>query len=306
MRLTLNRFWRRPRATSTAAQGQDSAEDQAIQVGLQIRQRRDDLGISLRELALQTRITTPVLEALERGWRDRLPERTYLSAMVTRLEQALSVPAGSLAAVLPAPADNPLIAQKRHGLRRFTPGSIDVVTTWQGSLLYGIVIAVSLVAVNRQQRALIEQNSLNLEPVRAALTPAASSAEQRTPTTLLRGLRPLENLSDQPPERWLSALRQADASRPGVLEMTLSQASAVTVRSGSGDRLQLQATQGSITLSLKQPLTISISPAPQANDQVLWNGAVLLPDDGRPGTYSMPRTAEAPASDRPQTAPLSP
>ena len=153
MRLTLNRFWRRPRATSTAAQGQDSAEDQAIQVGLQIRQRRDELGISLRELALQTRITTPVLEALERGWRDRLPERTYLSAMVIRLEQALSVPAGSLAAVVPAPADNPLDAQKRHGLRRFTPGSIDVVTTWQGSLLYGIVIAVSLVAVNRQQRA---------------------------------------------------------------------------------------------------------------------------------------------------------
>ena len=108
MRLTLNRFWRRPRATSTAAQGQDSAEDQAIQVGLQIRQRRDELGISLRELALQTRITTPVLEALERGWRDRLPERTYLSAMVIRLEQALSVPSGSLAAVLPAPADNPL------------------------------------------------------------------------------------------------------------------------------------------------------------------------------------------------------
>ena len=112
-----------------------------------------------------------------------------------------------------------------------------MLTTWQGSLLYGIVIAVNLVAVNRQQRALIEQNSLNLEPVRAALTPAASIAEQGTPTTLLRELRPLENLSDQPPERWLSALRQADASRPGVLEMTLSQASAVTVRSGGGDRL---------------------------------------------------------------------
>ena len=86
----------------------------------------------------------------------------------------------------------------------------------------------------------------------------------------------------------------------------MSQASAVTVRSGGGDRLQLQATQGSITLSLMQPLTISISPAPQATDQMLWNGAVLLPDAGQPGSYSMPRTAEAPASDRPQTAPLSP
>ena len=39
-----------------------------------MKQRREAGGLTLRELALETRITTPVIEALERGWSDRLPE----------------------------------------------------------------------------------------------------------------------------------------------------------------------------------------------------------------------------------------
>ena len=46
-----------------------------------MKQRREAGGLTLRELALETRITTPVIEALERGWSDRLPERAYLASM---------------------------------------------------------------------------------------------------------------------------------------------------------------------------------------------------------------------------------
>ena len=53
-----------------------------LAAGQRLRLRREERGLSLRDLALQTRISAAVLEAIERGWRDRLPEATYLRTMV--------------------------------------------------------------------------------------------------------------------------------------------------------------------------------------------------------------------------------
>ena len=167
------------------------------------------------------------------------------------------------------------------------------------------MIGVSLLAINRQQQVLIEQNSLTLEPVRAALTPPAATLDD-TDAPVLSTLRPLAELNDQPPQRWLTALKQSDARRPGILELQLSQPSQLSITSGGGDRLTLNGSQGTLTLSLVKPFTIKLDPALTKQDRVLWNGAILLPNAAEPGTYSMPKTAEAPARVRPQTAPLSP
>ena len=56
-----------------------------------MREHREQRGLSLRDLSREVRITTPVLEALERGWSDRLPEPAYLVAMLHRLEQYLDL-----------------------------------------------------------------------------------------------------------------------------------------------------------------------------------------------------------------------
>ena len=45
-----------------------------------MKQGREAEGLTLRELALETRITKPVIEVLERGWSDHLPERAYLAS----------------------------------------------------------------------------------------------------------------------------------------------------------------------------------------------------------------------------------
>ena len=57
--------------------------------------------MTLRELALKTQITTPVIEALERGWSDRLPERAYPASMLPQLERRLELTPGVLQPVLP-------------------------------------------------------------------------------------------------------------------------------------------------------------------------------------------------------------
>ena len=45
-----------------------SREEQAQILGSMIRERLELMGLTLRDLATQIRITTPVLEALERAW----------------------------------------------------------------------------------------------------------------------------------------------------------------------------------------------------------------------------------------------
>ena len=64
---------RRPRAESAAGGPSGVEQDPLLLAGRRLREQREARGLNLRELAQETRISTPVLEALERGWRDRLP-----------------------------------------------------------------------------------------------------------------------------------------------------------------------------------------------------------------------------------------
>jgi transcriptional regulator with XRE-family HTH domain len=169
-----------------------------------LREARERRGLGLRQLAQETRISTPVLEALERGWRDRLPESAYLRTMLPLIERHLDLEPASLQRLLPS---EPLPGQRlRRGnlLRRFTPGSIDVFTTWQGTLLYGLLTAVLIYALNLQQQRLASAGWRAVAPLPDALEPSdqgkgsGGSQPSRGTTLLLEGypeLRPLEQAS---------------------------------------------------------------------------------------------------------------
>jgi transcriptional regulator with XRE-family HTH domain len=147
--------------------------DPLLAAGQQLRQRRELRQLTLRQLANETRISTAVLEALERGWRDRLPEPAYLRTMLPLIERHLELDPGSLEAVLPQVADSRPTAGRRGGLlQRFTPGSIDVFTTWQGTVLYGLLTMGLIYALNLQQQRLARAGLLAVTPV----PPRASGA----------------------------------------------------------------------------------------------------------------------------------
>ena len=298
-------WWRRPRKGSSPDAG--AAETQAQQrqdLGVMLRQRREELGLSLRDLANETRITTPVIEALERGWRDRLPERAYLASMLPQIERRLTLPAGCLDPLLP----QPLLLQRgpaKSGLRRFTLGNIDVFTTWQGTVVYAVVIAFSLLGINRQQQDLALRNSLSLEPVRADVEainrrPNLAGSDQR-----IAALRPLEQVQQRTPQEWLELVRGALSQTQGVLEVVVAEPRELQLSSGGGDRVQFTATVGGLTLQLQAPIELRLDPPAGDGDQVLWNGEPLQVDPQRPGIYRVNKLP-APESDRPQTAPLDP
>ena len=306
MRLTFLRpWWRRSRSTSVDVSDDLSRDATLRELGQMLKQRRETEGLSLRELAQETRITTPVIEALERGWSDRLPERAYLASMLPQLERRLALTPGVLQPVLP-PA---VIRQRQVNLnqRRFTLGSIDVFTTWQGSVVYAALIALSLLTINRQQQNLALRNSQSLEPVRADLAALDQTAALPSGDPQLDTLRPLDRARTRRPQDWLNAVGGLPVSGPGVLTFQLSQPRQLALTSGGGDRLQLQLQAGSATLQLLAPVQVVIKPPPEEVDQLLWNGQALMAEANRPGTYRVDATrAAAPAPLRPQTAPRSP
>ena len=213
-------WWRRPHKGSTPDAGTVEAQEQQRQdLGLMLRRRREELGLSLRDLANETRITTPVIEALERGWRDRLPERAYLASMLPQIERRLALPGGCLNPLLPPPV---LLRRgpAKAGLGRFTLGNIDVFTTWQGTVVYAAVIAFSLLAINRQQQDLAVRNSLSLEPVRADVEAISGGPNPVGSDEGIAALRPLEQVQNRTPQQWLeSGARMPCRSPRGCLRL---------------------------------------------------------------------------------------
>ena len=269
-----------------------SREEQAQSLGAMIRERRELLGLTLRDLATQIRITTPVLEALERGWIDRLPERAYLASMLPQVERRLELPSGCLDPVLPVPVSRSRLKPVR-GFGRFTPGSIDVFTTWQGSIVYGTVMLFSLVALNRQQQTLARQNGLALEPVRAniqAITSAPDSSSAEVSATL-EGLRPLEQARQRLPQDWLNGVATSVTPNDGVLQLLFNESSQLTIDSEGGDRVQLVAGQGELTLQLRAPIDLTMTPPPAEIQQVMWNGVPLQQVPKLPGVYRVEKSS---------------
>jgi transcriptional regulator with XRE-family HTH domain len=194
----LGRLLRRSAAVVVPRGESSGGSDPFLEVGRRLRAAREFRGLSLRQLAQETRISITVLEALEKGWRDRLPEPAYMRTMLALLEQHLSLERGSLEAALPprTPRSSLRSSLKAHA-ERVPLTSIELFATWQGTLLYALLCLLLIYGLNRQQQRLVVQGLLPLHTVAARPAPAsgAASAAERDRAKLLAAypdLRPLE------------------------------------------------------------------------------------------------------------------
>lgn len=296
--MRLPRLWPR-RGGSLTNNGPEGAAVEAmsplLEAGQLLRQRREERGLSMRDLSRETRITTPVLEALERGWSDRLPEAAYLGTMLVQLERHLELPASSLQGALPANQANRLRGPGRR-TSRFTLGSIDIISTWQGGVVYGVVMLGTLAMLNQQQRYLAQRNSQQLAPIPPSANDLQINRQQNLLNPGIPGLRPLDDARRQPLSQWLppSPATNREGSRSnriGLLRLNLSQPSTIRLTSAGGDRSELSGSQGRLTLQLQAPVNLSVAPPPEETDQVLWDGEPQQSIEGTPGVYRLPQAA---------------
>jgi len=293
------------RAAPAPVQTPEGRVDPLLEAGTLLRGCREERGLSLRQLAQQTRISTAVIEALERGWRERLPEPAYLRTMLPLLERELGLGPGSLDGALPPRVSAVAGGGREPLLRRFTPGSIDVFTSWQGTVLYALVTLGLIQLLNLQQFRLAAKGLHSTRPIPALERPPAVLAAGGAEAAVLaaypdlqplqwvtagRGLERLRRETRDPgPDLGLSELR-LDLEAPTALELTGSRSSPT----------RLPEVRGQLSLPVLPPFELRLDPAPAA-DAVRWRGALLRPDPGSPGRYRYP--APPSPSNPPQAAP---
>ena len=309
------------------AQQPDGSVDPLVDAGHRLRQAREARGLNLRQLALETRISSPVLEALERGWRDRLPEATYLRTMLPLLEQHLSLPSGSLEAALPSAATAAQKRAKTFVVFRFTPGSIDVFTTWQGTWIYAVLCLGLVYGLNLEQQRLAAAGLLALRPVaplaatngqgkadaNAAQDPDSTSdggAKDKL-ESLYPDLRPLDQASRGQGLRLLGqSSRAVAAGETGQLLIRLAQPSQIQLQTAGGLHVTLAGSKGELLLPVTTPFRLNLSPPPAGQSQtsgtalgsVEWNGQELQPVVGHRDQFALPPSAPSaePPVDRPR------
>ena len=122
--------------------------------------QRNNRGITLEDLSKKTMISRNVLIAIENGWKKFLPEKTYLISMIKRLEIELSLERGSLDGLL-----THKIINNDKSVFKFKFINIDFLNSRIGSVVYFILMLLSILALNSQQKYLLKINSISTEPI---------------------------------------------------------------------------------------------------------------------------------------------
>lgn len=279
--------------------------DPLRRAGQLIRDTREAKGLRLRDLASRTRISIAVLEALERGWRDRLPEATYLRTMLPLLEQELGLPSGSLETVLPHVRHREKERSHRQGLAAaiFAPFTSHVLTGWPGVVLYGLLTLALLQGVNLQQRRLAAMGRLAVSPI--PLAPEATrgsggmggvqeSGDHDALALAFPDLHPLSRAAaGQAKDLLARETRKGGGElRLGLLSLDLEVPTRVDLRGGRGGSARLERLQGEISMPVLPPFELRLTPAPRPA-AVRWRGQPLAP---RPISMSARTTLGAPST----------
>jgi len=275
-------------------------KDPLLITGQQLREAREAQGLGLRDLAHETRISTAVLEALERGWRDRLPEPAYLRTMLPLLEERLQLAPGSLRSALPA-ASRSAAAARRESLRqRFTPGSIEVFTTWQGTLLYGLLGLLLLYGLNLSQRRLIDLGLQSTGPLPPMPSPTSPEAHPEMLEGAYQDVLPLRSAaSGRALRQWRQETQHAGVDLSlGWLSVRLNGPTRLQLKDSEGRQTTLAGAEGELTLPVLPPFELNLNPAVPAL-AVRWNGRALATEPTEPGRYRYPPAAAAPQGPRP-------
>ena len=158
--MALNFTFKKPLSDSSSLKDKPETDYEFLEAISLFTSQREKLGISLKELSTKTKISRNVLIAIENGWKKYLPEKTYLISMLKILEIELNLEKGSLNGLLVQ-----IINKNNLSKFKFKFINIDFLNSWFGSLLYFIIMLLSVLALNSQQKYLLKINSLSTEPV---------------------------------------------------------------------------------------------------------------------------------------------
>ncbi len=129
-------------------------------VGRSLKEKREDLGITLEEVASQTQIKLEFLESLEEETYHHLPDPSYLTGFLRRYATFLGLDADSVVKAFQEQISRPLMA-RFEPIARETP-SARARKRWRRPLLWGVAViltaAVSFLIVHSISHRMANQS----------------------------------------------------------------------------------------------------------------------------------------------------
>ncbi len=264
------------------------SDEMLLEAGKLLKEKRLLLKLSINDLAIKTRISTAVIEAIEKGWIHKLPEQAYLSAMIPRLENELELAPGLLDKSIKYEQDKLARNQKRNP-RRLSLSNIDLLTTWQGTATYLVIIFISILAINNQHKRIALLNSESIYPVPINEELLKTDIDPNIRNDLFRKTRPFYESKRKSAIDWLYSTsgESITTKNTGKLKIILYKSKKLTLEDAKGNKTDLANVKGTLALEVFTPGILKVTPPPAGKDQIIWEGEKYTNNVNNLGIYRL-------------------
>ncbi len=139
----------------------NETNDLFIQAGKVFKEKRETKSLSRSHLSIKTKISVTVIEAIENGWIEQLPERAYLASMLKILANELDIE-NDLFNKLSKSTQTKSIKSKNNSSNKLISTFLN---TWQGFFIHSICILSSIFLLNRMNVIISINNANTVSPI---------------------------------------------------------------------------------------------------------------------------------------------
>lgn len=118
--------------------------DQYFEIGKLVKEARIQQNLSIEELARISRIPEKTIISLENNNKNLIPKYPFIRSIVIKLEECLALKKNILVALITKETKTSKNSKKDFIFRKY-----DLINTWQGSLLYFLILILTIFILKR-------------------------------------------------------------------------------------------------------------------------------------------------------------
>jgi len=120
------------------------SNEQLSEIGRIVREARTQKNISIEQLSLTSKIPCHIIDSIENNIENVRPKNPFLRSILFKLEECLSLQRNILTGLLVKETNSKEIDKKEFLLNK-----LDLINTWEGSILYFLLLILIIFIVNR-------------------------------------------------------------------------------------------------------------------------------------------------------------
>tara|TARA_Y100001968_G_scaffold332398_1_gene390424 strand:- start:9133 stop:9972 length:840 start_codon:yes stop_codon:yes gene_type:complete len=251
-----------------------------IEKGKILKEKRESLGITRVDLSIKTKISTSVIEAIENGWSERLPEKPYLAKMLLILEEELNLPKNTLIPISIKTQSSFIISNKKKSIFH-----ISLFNNFFPNIIYLILMISSIYYLNYQNEKLAKENYYGITSLKIIEDEVSkSNVKQENKLYYSNTNEEIESLSDLfnytlkkiiPPNSW------------GILELDIKEIKEITVIKRNNQKIIISNFNDKSKIIIELPAKIKINPQLLEDEKIIINDKLYKGSKNKKGIYTL-------------------